>query len=105
MADPAVITEAVQVLTRDSTLPKTVAVLEAGCGSTSDVYLPFDKEVVGIDIDPEQLRHNDRVKTKIQGDLQTYELPRNQFDLIACVDVLEHLPLPDKAMTNMIGSL
>jgi SAM-dependent methyltransferase len=105
MADPAIITEAVQILMHDPTLPKTVMVLEAGCGSTSDVNMPFEKKIVGIDIDAEQLRHNGRVETKIQGDLQTYELPPNEFDLVACVDVLEHLPFPEKALVNMSKSV
>jgi SAM-dependent methyltransferase len=105
MADPAVITEAVQVLTRDPALPKPALVLEAGCGSTSDVYLPFEKRVAGIDIDAEQLKHNDRIETKIQGDLQAYELPQNAFDIVACVDVLEHLPFPEKALANMSRSV
>ena len=101
MADPTIITEAVQVLMRDPTLPKPALVLEAGCGSTSDVYLPFEKKVAGIDIDEEQLKHNDRIEIKIQGDLQTYELPQNEFDIVVCVDVLEHLPFPGKALANM----
>ena len=105
MADPVIITEAVQILIHDPALPKIVTVLEAGCGSTSDVYLPFEKNIVGIDIDREQLSHNDRVKTKIQGDLQTYELPPNEFDLVTCVDVLEHLPFPEKAFLNMSRSV
>ncbi len=105
MADPAVITEAVQVLIRDPALPKPALVLEAGCGSTSDVYLPFEKKVAGIDLDAEQLKHNDRIEVKIQGDLQTYELPQNEFDIVACVDVLEHLPFPEKALVNMSRSV
>ncbi len=105
MADPAIITEAVQVLMRDPALPKPVLVLEAGCGSSSDVYLPFEKRVAGIDIDAEQLKHNDRIETKIQGDLQAYELPQNAFDVVACVDVLEHLQFPEKALTNMSRSV
>jgi SAM-dependent methyltransferase len=101
MADPAVITEAVELLMHDPALAKRIRVLEAGCGSTSDVRLPFEKEIVGIDIDADQLKHNDRIDAKILGDLQTYELPPNEFDLVACVDVLEHLPFPEKAFVNM----
>jgi SAM-dependent methyltransferase len=105
MADPLIISEAVQVLMHDPLLRTPVKVLEAGCGSTSDVNLPFQKKIVGIDIDAEQLRTNERVETKIQGDLQTYELPQNEFDLVACVDVLEHLPFPEKAFVNMSRSV
>jgi SAM-dependent methyltransferase len=105
MAVKAIVDEAVQFLLRDPTLCKPPTVLEAGCGSTSDIELPFEKTVVGIDLDPEQLKHNDVVDRKIQGDLQTYELPRNEFDIVACVDVLEHLPCPEKAIANMSKSL
>jgi len=105
MADPLIISEAVKILMHDPSLPTTVKVLEAGCGSTSYVNLPFEKKIVGIDIDAEQLRCNDRVETKIRGDLQTYELPPNEFDLVACIDVLEHLPFPEKAFVNMTRSV
>src|SRR5947208_13742760 len=105
MADAAVITEAVQVLMSHPAFPTPALVLGAGCGSTSDVYLPFKKKVAGIDIDAEQLKHNDKIEIKIQGDLQTYELPQNEFDLVACVDVLEHLPFPENALVNMSKSV
>ncbi len=105
MAVKAIVNEAVQIWIRDVALPNPVVVLEAGCGSTSDVELPFEKKVIGIDIDAEQLEHNDKVDEKIQGDLQTYELPRDKFDFVACVDVLEHLPSPEKAIANMSRSL
>jgi SAM-dependent methyltransferase len=60
---------------------------------------------VGIDVDSEQLNHNNLLDIKIQGDLQTYELPPNEFDLVVCVDVLEHLPFPERALANMSRSL
>ncbi|MFZ0418043.1 MAG: class I SAM-dependent methyltransferase [Candidatus Sulfotelmatobacter sp.] len=105
MADRAIITEAVQILMCDPTLPKPLLVLEAGCGSTSDMELPLAKQIVGIDIDAEQLQQNHQVERKIQGDLQTYDLPLDAFDLVACVDVLEHLPFPEKALANMSRSV
>lgn len=105
MADPNIIAQAVQIIAHDPSLPKTVTVLEAGCGSTSDVSLPFENKIVGIDVDIEQLNHNLRIQQKIQGDLQTYELPSNNFDLVACVDVLEHLPRADKAFANISRSV
>jgi SAM-dependent methyltransferase len=105
MADPTIISEAVQMLVRDPAFPKQALVLEAGCGSTSDVNLPFEKKIVGIDIDGEQLKHNTRLAEKIQADVQTYELPSNAYDLVAIVDVLEHLPHPEKAFANISRSL
>jgi SAM-dependent methyltransferase len=105
MADRAIIAEAVEVLIQDRALPRQVVILEAGCGSASEVVLPFEKRIVGIDIDAEQLKHNDAVEQKIQGDLQTYDLPQNAFDLVTCVDVLEHLQFPEKALANMFRSV
>jgi SAM-dependent methyltransferase len=105
MADPIIIGEAVNIIARDPNLSRPVNVLEAGCGSTSDVSLPFENRIVGIDLDIEQLNHNDRLQTKIQGDLQTYELPKNNFDLVACVDVLEHLPRAADAFANISRSV
>src|SRR5467141_4353194 len=105
MAVKVIVDEAVNVLISDLKEAKRIAVLEAGCGSTSDVELPFEKTVVGIDVDSEQLEHNDKLDSKIQGDLQTYELPPNAFDVVACVDVLEHMPFPEKAIANMSRSL
>ncbi len=83
MAVKVIVDEAVNVLISDLKEAKRIAVLEAGCGSTSDVELPFEKTVVGIDVDSEQLEHNDKLDSKIQGDLQTYELPPNAFDVVA----------------------
>lgn len=105
MANPAIVDEAVQVLMADPALQKGLVVLEAGCGSTSDVKLPGKKKVVGIDIDAEQLEHNDLLDVKIQGDVQTYELPENEFHIVVCVDVLEHLPFPERAIANISRSV
>lgn len=105
MAVKSVMDEAASILAHDPTLPTQVVILEAGCGSTSDLELPFEKKIVGIDIDAEQLSHNEILDAKIQGDLQTYELPQNEFDIVACIDVLEHLPFPEKAIENMSRSV
>jgi SAM-dependent methyltransferase len=105
MADPRIIAQAVEIIAHNPALPKPVTVLEAGCGSTSDVSLPFENKIVGIDVDIEQLNHNERIQTRIHGDLQTYDLPPNNFDLVACVDVLEHLPRADKAFANISRSV
>lgn len=105
MANAVIVSEAVRLLMSDPVLPNPLSVLEAGCGSTSDVEFLCDKRIVGIDIDGEQLAHNDVLDVKIQGDLQTHALPRNEFDVVVCVDVLEHMPYPEKAIANMIGSL
>lgn len=105
MAIKELIDLAAQKMMTDPELGRPLLVLEAGCGSTSDVDLSCENTIVGIDIDSEQLRHNEILDQKIHGDLQTYALPQSEFDLIACVDVLEHLPSPERAIINMASSL
>ena len=80
-------------------------VLEAGCGSTSHLGISGFSKVVGIDISEMQLERNDYLDDKLLGDIQTYNLPKNAFDLIVCWDVLEHLPRPEDALANMGNSL
>jgi SAM-dependent methyltransferase len=60
---------------------------------------------VGIDIDADQLEHNRRVREKILGDLHHHRFPPETFDLIVCVDVLEHLDRPALALANLAGAL
>ena len=84
---------------------RRIKVLEAGCGSAS--YITFRHEIipVGIDISKEQLERNMFIKEKILGDLQTYPLPPEEYDVIVCWDVLEHLQKPMVALKNLFRSL
>ena len=83
----------------------SVHLLEAGCGSTSKVRLGANVSVTGIDISPLQLERNEALNEKILGDLQTYQFPKNCFDIIICWDVLEHLDKPDKALDQFFSSV
>jgi SAM-dependent methyltransferase len=67
--------------------------------------MPDDWHVVGIDIAPDQLASNSRVNERVLGDLQKYMWPASSFDVIVCWDVLEHLPCPMKALTNLVPAL
>ena len=82
----------------------SINLLEAGCGSAS--YFNFAPSVksVGIDISAEQLARNTVLEEKIQGDLETYPLPKNQFDVVVCWDVIEHLSHPRKALLNLFDA-
>jgi SAM-dependent methyltransferase len=82
-----------------------IKLLEAGCGSAT--YIKFDAEVyaVGIDISRAQLERNRSLREKILGDLQDYPLPRDEFDVVICWMVLEHLPRPKKAILNMLAAV
>jgi len=78
-----------------------LAVLEAGCGSTSHIRIPHASRYTGIDISARQLARNSRLDEKILGDLQSYPLPEQRFDVVVSWDVLEHLPDPQAALHNL----
>jgi SAM-dependent methyltransferase len=80
-------------------------VLEAGCGRETHVDLGADAYVVGVDIDPREIHHNDRLSEAIVGDLQSCDLEADFFDLALCWDVLEHLEHPLSALSNMHAAL
>jgi SAM-dependent methyltransferase len=83
----------------------TVAVLEAGCGSTSRVRLPQRSTLTGIDISAQQLARNPQLDLRIQGDLQTHDWCGRAFDLVVCWDVLEHLARPADALARMLAAV
>lgn len=75
-------------------------ILEAGCGSGSHIRIPADARLTGIDISEDELAKNNVVSKKIVGDVQTYKFPDEQFDMIVCWDVLEHLQTPVAALDH-----
>lgn len=84
---------------------KNWKVLEGGCGSASHIGFKEGTKLVGIDISQKQLDLNSQLSEKIVGDLQTYPLPADTFDLVVCWDVLEHLPEPRKAIVNFFRTV
>lgn len=76
-----------------SLIPADVrTILDVGCGngaflnSLSDVY-----ETVGLDASSEALKH---VHSKsVHGDISELPFDPESFDLLTCLEVLEHLPL------------
>jgi SAM-dependent methyltransferase len=84
-----------------------ISIYEAGGGSTS--FLPPGllrrAEVTVVDIDAEQLRNNDYAQAKILGDVQTYRLPRDSFDLVTCYNVIEHLGDVEAALDGFCEAL
>lgn len=78
-----------------------IRVLEAGCGSASQIEFKASVYAVGIDISPEELEKNAVVHERILGDIQAYPLPEAEFDAIVCWMVLEHLPRPKDALANL----
>jgi SAM-dependent methyltransferase len=80
-------------------------ILEAGCGSGSNIRIPPGSHVTGIDISEEELAKNSVVSEKIVGDLETWPLGEGTYDLVVCWDVVEHLKRPQLAMENMARSV
>lgn len=86
-------------------------ILEVGCGTgnMTEFFLPKEK-VVGIDISPD---HLNLIKLRFSGrpnfevfnydicDDQVLELRRYRFDIIICINVLEHIENDLKAIKNM----
>jgi SAM-dependent methyltransferase len=90
---------------RVTTAQRPFRVLDAGCGADIRVPLPDGAYIVGIDISQEQLDRNTVIDEKILGDVQTYPLEPESFDLIVCWDTLEHLPKPRLALDNLSQAL
>jgi SAM-dependent methyltransferase len=82
-----------------ATLDRTaLRILEAGCGSRTNIRFNDRVHWVGIDISAAQLERNNGLREKIHADVQTYEFPNGDFDMIVCWDVLEHLEVPEAAL-------
>jgi SAM-dependent methyltransferase len=78
--------------------------LEGGCGSASHFNFVGVVKSVGIDISREQLDRNGVIQEKILGDIQTYPLTREGFDIVVCWEVVEHLSRPRDALRNMFSA-
>jgi len=78
-----------------------IKLLEAGCGSASHIAFKAEVHAVGIDISKEELEMNAVVDERIVGDIQEYPLPKDEFDVVVCWMVLEHLSRPKDALRNL----
>lgn len=95
-----------EVLRRE--LPQgRLATYEAGGGSSS--FLPVDvlsrSHVTVVDIDEDQIRNNTYADEAILGDVQTYRLGPETFDVVICYNVIEHLPDVEAALLNFRDAL
>ena len=80
-------------------------VLEAGCGSSSQITIEPEWHVTGIDLSERQLSQNRVLHEKILGNIETHRWEPESFDLIVCWDVIEHLRNPEQALRNLFGAL
>jgi ubiquinone/menaquinone biosynthesis C-methylase UbiE len=76
-------------------------ILEIGCGTGGFSRLLAERaeKVLAIDLSPQMIRLA-RTRSKlypnidfIAGDVMTHQLPNNQFDCIATLTTLHHLPM------------
>jgi 2-polyprenyl-3-methyl-5-hydroxy-6-metoxy-1,4-benzoquinol methylase len=82
---------------------RPVRVLDAGCGHRLYVPIAEERYVLGIDVEPAQLR--DDLDEAIVGDLQSYDLGRERFDAIICWNVLEHVADPPVVLHKFVDAL
>ncbi|MCL0082081.1 class I SAM-dependent methyltransferase, partial [Dehalococcoidia bacterium] len=76
-------------------------VLDCGCGS-SPIITRFPT-AIGIDIDSDKL---DFMRTKVDNkllcmDINNLEFPNESFDLVVCVETIEHLDTINTAMNEI----
>jgi SAM-dependent methyltransferase len=80
-------------------------VLDAGAGRALRLKFPANVRLTGIDISETALAAHTALSERIVGDLQTYPLAPEAFDVIVCWDVLEHIDDPVSALLNMSRAL
>jgi SAM-dependent methyltransferase len=81
------------------------SVLDAGCGYKLPIDVPREAHLAGIDVSEEAIAKNANLDERIIGDLQSYPLPREEYDAVICWWVLEHVPDRAAALENLAGSL
>jgi SAM-dependent methyltransferase len=93
--------------TLDEYLPgdRRYEVLDAGCGDRLKLEIPPGAHITGIDIDAGMFRQNGSIDERIVGDIQSYPFPADAFDLMICWCVLEHVPRPTDALSNLSSCL
>ena len=91
--------------------PAGKRVLDVGCGNGATGALLKQqgaREVVGIEIVPEAAQQAEHLLDSVLcGDVNhvPLEFAPGAFDVILCLDVLEHLPYPEDAMQRLVPLL
>lgn len=86
------------------TTPHTI--LDAGCGEGFAMHEIFEhmRAVVGVDTSVTALQIASRINTHqrfVGGDLLALPFRSQSFDLVACMEVLEHLPDPQSGLKEL----
>ena len=73
-------------------------VLDVGCGVGHSYHLLEPRETVGVDIEPEALGGQER--RTLVGDMRELPLPDGGFSSVLAVQSIEHVPDPDRVLTE-----
>lgn len=92
-------------------------ILDAGCDTGDFTFYLAQRfpeaEVIGIDIDPRRVDHCTRMAARLGlanvrfevADVCHLPFGAGAFDLVVCIDVLEHVSAPPAALRGLAGSL
>jgi SAM-dependent methyltransferase len=82
-----------------------IDVLDAGCGSQFPFDLKHAAHITGIDVSIESMKRSHGLDAYVVGDIQRHAFGDSKYDLIVCMNVLEHVPQPDRAIANLASAL
>jgi len=83
-------------------IPKGSKILEAGCGSGKGMSCFQGHNVYGIDISEKALELSSKYGTVVKGDIRSIPFKENVFDFTFNSGVIEHLPKPKEAISEMM---
>ena len=73
--------------------------MDLGCGIGHSYHLLAPRETIGVDISPEALRGQER--ETVIADMRELPFEDDHFDSVLSVQSLEHVPDPERAVTQM----
>jgi SAM-dependent methyltransferase len=84
---------------------RSIDVLDAGCGRKWLLHLNMPYKITGVDADEAALAQRTDLDVALLKDVQTVQMPKNQFDLIYCSFVLEHVVGAERLLRRFVDWL
>ncbi len=82
-----------------------IDVLDAGCGRKWQIKLRMPYTITGIDTDEAALARRQDLDVALVEDIRGVTMPQNQFDLIYCSYVLEHIDGAESLLERFLNWL